>query len=293
MPPLPGREVRRAEGARRDEALFFDGMERRLPIGLSRDGEPVFANLDFLDGSRGAHVSISGISGVATKTSYATFLLHSLFTSRRPRRRGRQHARARLQRQGRGPAVPRPGQRPALGRRPRGLREDGPPRRAVLERADPRAGPQGLGRAARRDRQPRRGRAVLLLDGARAGDRAPAALPVRRVRGRLEPAQLRGGPDRGEARGRGGRGGRRARSVDRDRRAADRRLRHARRGADATARTARSTAWPKRGRVPRLRGRSRPSSGGSTPRPGTSRTSSAARTSASATATCSTGRSAR
>ena len=81
VPPLPGREVRRAEGARRDEALFFDGMERRLPIGLSRDGEPVFANLDFLDGSRGAHVSISGISGVATKTSYATFLLHSLFTS--------------------------------------------------------------------------------------------------------------------------------------------------------------------------------------------------------------------
>jgi hypothetical protein len=81
VPPLPGREVRRAEGQRRDEALFFDGMERRVPIGLSRDGEPVFANLDFLDGSRGAHVSISGISGVATKTSYATFLLHSLFTS--------------------------------------------------------------------------------------------------------------------------------------------------------------------------------------------------------------------
>jgi DNA helicase HerA-like ATPase len=81
VPPLPGRTVRRAEGRRRDEALFFDGMERKIPIGLSRDGEPVFANLDFLDGSRGAHVNISGISGVATKTSYATFLLHSLFRS--------------------------------------------------------------------------------------------------------------------------------------------------------------------------------------------------------------------
>lgn len=81
VPPLPGQEVRRASGLARDQALCFDGMERRLPIGLSRDGEPVFANLDFLDGSRGAHVSISGISGVATKTSYATFLLHSLFTS--------------------------------------------------------------------------------------------------------------------------------------------------------------------------------------------------------------------
>ena len=56
-------------------------MERKLPIGLSRDGEPVYANLEFLDGTRGAHVNISGISGVATKTSYATFLLYSLFTS--------------------------------------------------------------------------------------------------------------------------------------------------------------------------------------------------------------------
>src|SRR5262249_37068840 len=65
----------------RDQALFFDAMQRRFPIGLSRDGEPAYANVDFLDGSRGAHVSISGISGVATKTTYATFLLHGLFTS--------------------------------------------------------------------------------------------------------------------------------------------------------------------------------------------------------------------
>jgi DNA helicase HerA-like ATPase len=80
VPPRPGQPVRRASGLRRDEALFFDGMERKVPIGLSRDGEPVYANLDFLDGSRGAHVNISGISGVATKTSYATFLLHSVFS---------------------------------------------------------------------------------------------------------------------------------------------------------------------------------------------------------------------
>jgi DNA helicase HerA-like ATPase len=81
VPPLPGCSVHRATGPDRDQALFFDAMERRLPIGLSRDGEPVFANLDFLDGSRGAHVNVSGISGVATKTSYATFLLKSLVTS--------------------------------------------------------------------------------------------------------------------------------------------------------------------------------------------------------------------
>lgn len=81
VPPLPGAEVRRAAGAERDEALFFDTMAKRLPIGLTRDDEPLYANLEFLDGSRGAHVNISGISGVATKTTYATFLLYSLFTS--------------------------------------------------------------------------------------------------------------------------------------------------------------------------------------------------------------------
>src|SRR4051812_7222814 len=80
-PPLPGTEVRRAKGAERDEALDLVDVERRLPAGLSRDGEPVMLDLDFIDGTKGAHVNISGISGVATKTSYATFLLYSLFNS--------------------------------------------------------------------------------------------------------------------------------------------------------------------------------------------------------------------
>jgi hypothetical protein len=81
VPPLPGSEVRRAGGAERDEALFFDRMDRKLPIGLGRDGKPLYANFDFVDGTRGAHVNISGISGVATKTTYATFLLYSMFNS--------------------------------------------------------------------------------------------------------------------------------------------------------------------------------------------------------------------
>jgi DNA helicase HerA-like ATPase len=81
VPPLPGAEVWRAAGADRDQALFFDRMERRLPLGLSRDGQPIFGGTDFLDGTRGAHVNISGISGIATKTTYATFLLHALFRS--------------------------------------------------------------------------------------------------------------------------------------------------------------------------------------------------------------------
>ncbi len=81
VPPWPGAEVRRAVGDERDRALCFDRMDRRVPVGLGRDGIPVYVDLDFLDGSRGAHVSISGISGVATKTSFALFLLHSLFRS--------------------------------------------------------------------------------------------------------------------------------------------------------------------------------------------------------------------
>ena len=81
VPPLPGQMVRKARGDEREEALFFDGMASRLPAGLSREGDPVYVNFEFVDGTRGAHVNISGVSGVATKTTYATFLLHGIFTS--------------------------------------------------------------------------------------------------------------------------------------------------------------------------------------------------------------------
>lgn len=81
VPPLPGLQAWRARGADRDRAMYFDQMTRKLAAGLSRDGEPIFLDLDFLDGTRGAHVNISGISGVATKTTYALFLLDALFRS--------------------------------------------------------------------------------------------------------------------------------------------------------------------------------------------------------------------
>lgn len=81
VPPLPGAAARRVSGAERDRALYFDAMKHRLVVGMGRDGEPIYVNLEFLDGTRGAHVSISGISGVATKTSFALFMLHSLFSS--------------------------------------------------------------------------------------------------------------------------------------------------------------------------------------------------------------------
>jgi DNA helicase HerA-like ATPase len=81
IPPAPGDPVRVVRGEEFQKALSFDKWERKLPIGLTRALEPVYANLDFVDGTRGAHASISGISGVATKTSYASFLLYSLFHS--------------------------------------------------------------------------------------------------------------------------------------------------------------------------------------------------------------------
>jgi DNA helicase HerA-like ATPase len=81
VPPTPGALVHRAQGDARAGALYFDRMDRTIPMGFGRDGAPMFLNADFLDGSRGAHVSISGISGVATKTSFATFLLYSVFRS--------------------------------------------------------------------------------------------------------------------------------------------------------------------------------------------------------------------
>jgi DNA helicase HerA-like ATPase len=80
VPPRPGTAVRRATGMERDGALYFDTMgAEKVPVGLGRDGQPVFLNFEFVDGNRGGHVSISGVSGIATKTSFATFLLHSIF----------------------------------------------------------------------------------------------------------------------------------------------------------------------------------------------------------------------
>lgn len=81
VPPHPGDVAYIVRGAAFEHALSFDRMEHRVPIGLTRSGEVVYANLEFLDGTRGAHASISGVSGVATKTSYATFLLYSMFHS--------------------------------------------------------------------------------------------------------------------------------------------------------------------------------------------------------------------
>jgi uncharacterized protein len=78
--PDSGQRVYKAVGDERKRALYVDemgtaGKSRALPVGLSHDEEPVWLDVDFFDGTKGAHVNISGVSGVATKTSYALFLL--------------------------------------------------------------------------------------------------------------------------------------------------------------------------------------------------------------------------
>ena len=79
VPPMPGAVVSRATGKQRDSALYFDEMgDQKVPVGFGRDGQPVYINFEFVNGTRGAHVSISGVSGIATKTSFALFLLHSI-----------------------------------------------------------------------------------------------------------------------------------------------------------------------------------------------------------------------
>ncbi len=81
IPPHPGDSVFLAVGKDLEMALYRDRMSQTLPAGVLRNGEPAMLNFAFLNGENGAHVNISGVSGVATKTSYALFLLYSLFNS--------------------------------------------------------------------------------------------------------------------------------------------------------------------------------------------------------------------
>lgn len=82
VPPRPGSDVRLADAEETKLALYFDKMEKkRIPCGILSNNTPAYLDLDFLLGIKGGHVNISGKSGVATKTSYATFLLYSYFSS--------------------------------------------------------------------------------------------------------------------------------------------------------------------------------------------------------------------
>jgi hypothetical protein len=62
VPPLPGAQVMRATGTQRDSALYFDEMgASKVPVGFGRDGQPVFVNFEFVDGTRGGCVDVGGV----------------------------------------------------------------------------------------------------------------------------------------------------------------------------------------------------------------------------------------
>ncbi len=89
LPPDPGAPVRLAQGEDLEKALYYDGMRNprgstKLPAGLLASGEVAYLNVEFLNGVKGGHVNISGISGVAAKTSYALFLVKSLLEAKDP-----------------------------------------------------------------------------------------------------------------------------------------------------------------------------------------------------------------
>ena len=164
----------------------------------------MYLNLEFLDGTRGAHVNISGISGVATKTSYATFLLYSLFHSGVLGAEALNTKALDLQREGRGPAVPRPRQHRPRRRRGRPLPRLGlpagavrqlavcaPPRRGDRQRGAPTspAAPTGVALVLLDDRGVLREELLPFLFADAEDDRQQYTMVVHNVAARLKHAR--------------------------------------------------------------------------------------------------------
>ncbi len=77
--------------ALRMERYLASATPTAIPVGLYTSGgleSPVYLDADFLLGPEAAHLNISGVSGLATKTSAVEFLLSSIF-QRYPAHKGR------------------------------------------------------------------------------------------------------------------------------------------------------------------------------------------------------------
>src|SRR5918998_4427856 len=87
LQPVPMGEVFLAEDADvavalRMDAYLKEGARTGVPVGVYHAGgteSPVYLDADFLLGPEAAHLNISGVSGLATKTSAVEWLLQSLF----------------------------------------------------------------------------------------------------------------------------------------------------------------------------------------------------------------------
>ncbi|HEX5436266.1 MAG TPA: hypothetical protein VFW98_03855 [Gemmatimonadaceae bacterium] len=88
LQPVPMGEVFLADDtdvqmALRMDAYLKPGANTGIPVGLYRAGgmdAPIYLDADFLVGPEAAHLNITGVSGLATKTSAVEWLLASLFT---------------------------------------------------------------------------------------------------------------------------------------------------------------------------------------------------------------------
>lgn len=84
LQPVPVGPVYLADDLAVSKALRMDGFqdETGIPVGLYQNGEqlsPVYLDSQFLLGPEAAHLNITGVSGLATKTSTIEFLLGSIF----------------------------------------------------------------------------------------------------------------------------------------------------------------------------------------------------------------------
>ena len=86
MQPVPPGDVRLADDTDVATALRMDAYATEggtgIPIGVygrGAAGAPVFLDCDFLLGPEAAHCTVTGVSGLATKTSAILFLLSSVF----------------------------------------------------------------------------------------------------------------------------------------------------------------------------------------------------------------------
>ena len=87
LQPVPMGEVflaeeRDIEIALRMDSYLKEGSRTGIPIGVYRAGgteSPIYLDADFLLGPEAAHMNITGVSGLATKTSAVEWMLQSIF----------------------------------------------------------------------------------------------------------------------------------------------------------------------------------------------------------------------
>ncbi|HEY5218625.1 MAG TPA: hypothetical protein VIJ16_02395 [Gemmatimonadaceae bacterium] len=87
LQPVPMGEVFLADAddvavALRMDGYLKDGAHTGIPVGIYRAGgteAPIYLDADFLVGPEAAHLNITGVSGLATKTSAIEWLLASVF----------------------------------------------------------------------------------------------------------------------------------------------------------------------------------------------------------------------